>query len=360
MHTKEFDWSKILITAEVRPVFKDPAFPEYAKDATLCWRSVKERFQSQSNRCGSLLPLNLDILDRKELKSNKSIKKTSIVAERTPSIGGYTYSWKSSRWFANARHHVQFVIFEKLNSEDLIVRHIFHTSQFALQSTRYIRYKRNGGKKKRTLTTNAKIIKTKNKTKNEGHSELSQKQRQEHIHKEKKELLQKLLRKNSTNILDDEYISISPEKGTPSSIGSHYSEMINENIDNLDSIMNDNTENDGYGNINKQITMELLNLKRRIEIDGKTPEVIHKKNRRNPVVSNNPTSFLVPGHDYNSNTTNSSFTKLYDALPNLTVTSHSSSHVTGSIISNIEDDLITPTMLETTQSTTIVTPTIII
>jgi len=305
-------------------------FPAYYKDDILKWSSIQQKFQSQNNRCGSLLSLHLKIIDRKELKSNKYIKKTSIYADCTPSVGGYTYSWKSSRWFTDTKHHIQFVIYEKLDSEDLIVRHVFHTSQFALFSTRYLRYKKSGERKQRT-----KIVSI-NKKKHGKPQEYNQ--------KSTKELLQKL-RRTSADKHDAEYISVNSEKETFNEMGTFHRERDDERIG--------NTGNDLYCNITKKINMELLNLKRRIDIDENAPGML-QKSRRYPALLNNPTSFLISGHDYNSNTT--SLIELQNTLPIHTMISCVSDHT-----SNAASDILTPTLCEAVKSVTpIVTPTIII
>ena len=97
--------------------------------------------------------------------------------------------------------------------------------------------------------------------------------------------------------------------------------------------------------------MELLNLKRRIEIDENASGML-QKSKRYSALHNNPTSFLISGHDYNSNTTNSSF---IEPLPIHTI-SCVSDHTL-----NAARDILTPTLCEAAKSVTpIVTPTIII
>ena len=115
-------------------------------------------------------------------------------------------------------------------------------------------------------------------------------------------------------------------------------------------------ENDTYNDINQQITTELHNLKRRIEVDGKTPENM-KEMSKTPLLCDNPTSFLVCGYDYDSYISNPSFPKVQEIPPTETIAANTSAsnHTKTSAIR-------TPTLYETMKpvTTTIVTPTIII
>ena len=139
-------------------------------------RSIFEQTQSPTNKGGSLLPLKLQLVERKELQSAPDVKKTTVLACSPPPPGGYMYSWKSTRWSSATKHHIQFTIYERLFKnrknekeeqqegqddqddqdegtedvyDDYVVRYLFGSTHFTISSTRHVRYHKAGNKRSR-------------------------------------------------------------------------------------------------------------------------------------------------------------------------------------------------------------------
>ena len=292
MHSAEIDWNKVFVTAEVRPMSEDPTFLPYRQDEVISKKSIEDRLQTSRNRTGSLLPMNLQIRDRKELKSNKSIKKTSLYVNYAPrSLSGYMYSWKSTRWTTDTRHHLQFVIYEKMESEDYVIRYVFHSaSKFTLTSTRYIRYKESRSKRKKQRATSPL------------HYKKSRSRKVQSSISDRKQMTR-------TNRVQARGFSKVDSIGLKASkFRNNYDDDDDDDSDSgsddSDSTSNDDNYGDNYGTVNIGIHEELINLKRKMDNSEQTEENNRRQGGRIPPMGSNPTSFLVCGYDYNAATAN--------------------------------------------------------
>lgn len=168
VHTSKIDWNRVFVTAEIRPITHDPMYPRVVEGDILPGKTIFDRTQSHMNKNGSLLPMKLTFIEKKKWTKHNHVYKTSIYACCSPLSGGYMYGWKSTRWSSGTRHHVQFVIYERLSDKvhdsetvaltspldenngndddnngdvfnDYIVRKISTTSEFTISSTRHVR-----------------------------------------------------------------------------------------------------------------------------------------------------------------------------------------------------------------------------